>query len=609
MICEHLDWWYATPGARLIIVAPPRHGKSELVSRRLPAYILGRNPDASIIATSYGADLASRMNRDVQRVMDHGTYSRLFPESRLFGKNIRTMASGTWMRNSDLFEVVGHKGSYRSAGIGGGITGMGFDFGIMDDPIKSAAEAASATMRESIWEWYISTFYTRQHKGARILLTLTRWHHDDLAGRLLKLMEEDPQADQWRVLHLPALAHPKVEEELTEEQGFRLEMNQQAAAHDLDGWHVTRSVYSDWLQDHGRDMPASDCSDPRADGEALWPLRFPKEWLEQTKATLGPYQFGAIYDGNPTPREGGLFTEASLSRRVEACPVGADVERVRSWDKGYSSHGDYSVGVRMSRNRDGIFVIEDVIRIRATPKERNRIIKETAVEDDRLFGKVEIRIEEPPGAGSETTANLISELAGHNARAHKPKGDKEERAEGLSAQADAGNVWLVRGAWNRAFVAEMIVFPGGENDDQVDAATQAFLYLCSPEPDYNIHQLRLDSDPGENSSMAQVIKYPQIRGFNPYGTFQGTPLLDGQKYYLPDFRTQSEAAHSVCVFYRELGSPVPDFGINTLEPEQVAMIEAKVKEYIRQNRLTPAPAAVPTVPMPESAPVRATGRK
>lgn len=204
-VCEALDDLYAGIITRLMISMPPRHGKSELVSRRFPSYILGRDPDAQVIATSYSADLASMMNRDVQRIMDSEEYARIFPETRLGASNIRSLAGGT-LRNSDIFEVVGHRGRYRSAGVGGGITGMGMQFGIIDDPFKNREEADSPTIREKVWDWYTSTFYTRLEKNARVLVTCTRWHEDDLSGRLLRLQEEDPEADQWVEIRLPAIA-------------------------------------------------------------------------------------------------------------------------------------------------------------------------------------------------------------------------------------------------------------------------------------------------------------------------------------------------------------------------------------------------------------------
>jgi hypothetical protein len=242
---------------RLMIFCPPRHGKSELVSRRLPAYILGRNPDAPIITASYGADLARRMNRDVQRIIDSPSYQEIFPQTRLFGKNIRTLAGGSWLRNSDEFEIVEYSGYYRGAGVGGAITGMGMMYGIIDDPVKNRQDASSATIRQGLWDWYVSTFRTRLAPGGGILITVTTWHEDGLEARLLKLAESSPNADQWTVIRLPAIAEEPV------------------ASYDI-----------------------------RQPGEALWPGRYDNDELESTRLTLGSYEWNALYQQRPNPDSG-----------------------------------------------------------------------------------------------------------------------------------------------------------------------------------------------------------------------------------------------------------------------------------------------------------------
>jgi predicted phage terminase large subunit-like protein len=201
---------------RLIIEAPPRHGKSELTSRRFPAYALGRYPDLSFIGTSYASDLASQMNRDVQRIIDSEEYGKLFPGTSLWGKNIRTVADGSFLRNSDIFEVVGHRGVYKSAGVGGGITGRGGNVLLVDDPLKDAADAYSETVRKGIWEWFTSTLYTRQEPGAGILVIMTRWHMDDLVGHLKENMKKG--GEQWKVIRFPAIA----EEDEFDEDGTML---------------------------------------------------------------------------------------------------------------------------------------------------------------------------------------------------------------------------------------------------------------------------------------------------------------------------------------------------------------------------------------------------
>src|SRR5262249_37761066 len=147
---------------RLILTAPPQHGKSELISRRLPAFALGRHPDLKIIATSYSADRASDFSADVQRFMDSELYHQIFPETRIVGQFAKI---GEAKRTAGLFEVVGHRGRYRAAGIGGGITGEPADILIVDDPIKDFADAMSDTVRDNVWNWLTSTAMTRLQEG------------------------------------------------------------------------------------------------------------------------------------------------------------------------------------------------------------------------------------------------------------------------------------------------------------------------------------------------------------------------------------------------------------------------------------------------------------
>jgi len=304
---------------RLIISVPPRHGKSELVSRRLPAWILGNLPDTSIIATSYSADLASRLNRDVQRIIDSEAYQKLFPDTRLNDSNSRTVA-GSYLRNSDVFEVVGHKGCYRSSGVGGGITGMGAHWLIIDDPIKNREEADSPTIRQNIWDWYTSTLYTRQQQDARILVVMTRWHAEDLAGKLITLARDDTRADQWQVIELPAIA------------------------------------------EHHR--PAYD---PRSEGEALWEDLFPIRKLEQMRASIGDYEWAALYQQRPRAGGGVEWPESYFAEDIWFDEWPASIQtRVIGVDpsKGSSSrHGDYSAIVRLGRATDGkLFVEADLAR-------------------------------------------------------------------------------------------------------------------------------------------------------------------------------------------------------------------------------------------------------
>jgi predicted phage terminase large subunit-like protein len=173
----------------------------------------------------------------------------------------------------------------------------------------------------------------------------------------------------------------------------------------------------------------------------------------------------------------GLFRAEHLSRVAPGPPHDA-VRRVRYWDKGYSARGDYTVGVLMSKTAGGVFYVEHVVRGRWEPHERNRVIRATAEWDKQAHGRpVKQFVEEPPGAGHETTQQLLRELAGFPCEAVKPRGDKAERAEPFAAQCAAGNVYLVAGPWLREVVDELLSFPEGTNDDIVDACVGSFSML------------------------------------------------------------------------------------------------------------------------------------
>ncbi|MGP1609887.1 MAG: terminase large subunit domain-containing protein, partial [Burkholderiales bacterium] len=239
---------------RLMIFEPPQNGKSEQVSRRFPAYVFGKKPNTRIIACSYSSSLAEDMSRDVQKIMSTPEYTTLFPASKLAEGN------DPEKRTQRQFDVVGHRGYYIAAGVDGAITGKSADIGIIDDPIKNRAEAESEVYRERAWEWYKSAFATRQFgSNGAIIICLTRWHEDDLAGRLLKLAKENPSADQWEVISLEAIAE-------------------------------TPQSY-----------------DPRQHGEALWPEKYPLTELVRRRAGMGEYDWSALFQQKPSPSGGGLF--------------------------------------------------------------------------------------------------------------------------------------------------------------------------------------------------------------------------------------------------------------------------------------------------------------
>lgn len=208
-ICKKLDDFRAGKIRRLMIFVPPQHGKSELSSRYFPAWMLGHNPNLKVALASYSPDLASSFNSDCQRIIDTDTYRKLFPKTTLAG------AGDFWggklkgyRRNTEIFEIVGHKGYFKSVGVNTGLTGKTVDLGIIDDPVKDRVEAENPDAREALWTWYNDVFMSRLNNNSQQLILLTRWHEDDLAGRLLKKDAERVARGEnalWEVVSFPAI--------------------------------------------------------------------------------------------------------------------------------------------------------------------------------------------------------------------------------------------------------------------------------------------------------------------------------------------------------------------------------------------------------------------
>lgn len=412
---------------------PPRHGKSELVSRRLPAFIYGLNPRAQIIACSYGADLACRMNRDVQRIMESESYAKLFPDTRLGGSNVRSVNEGTVLKNSDIFEIVKHGGVYRCAGTGGGITGMGGDFILIDDPIKDGKEAMSPGQRDTVWEWYQSTLYsrlettfddgTKQVSDGGILVTATRWHEDDLIGRLLAAAKADPEADQWEILELPAI----------KEEG-------------------------------------GDALDIRAVGDALWPEKYPQSKLDRLKRAIGTMWWNALYQCRPSAQEGGQIKRKWFIHFYKELPNRFD-EWLQSWDATFKDkkENDYVVGQVWARKGADKYLIaetRDQLDITAT---MNAIRLMTA-----RYPRTYLKLIEDKANGPAIISMMKGEVSG--IVPVEPEGGKPARVQAIAPDVEAGNIWLPDPSiapWILDWIEEIVNFPNAKHDDRVDAFSQA----------------------------------------------------------------------------------------------------------------------------------------
>jgi predicted phage terminase large subunit-like protein len=207
-ICDYLDKLLNGDIKKLMIFVPPQHGKSELSSRRFPAYALGKDPNKKVAVCSFAADLSSSFNRSIQMIMDDEKYIQLFPDTRLNSKRVTTETKNGALRNSTVFEIVGQKGFVKTVGVGGALTGTSVDLGIVDDPFKDRMEANSITIRNRVWAWYQDVFSTRLDNNSKQLMLFTRWHEDDLAGRILDPSNphyDKEEADEWTVIAIPAI--------------------------------------------------------------------------------------------------------------------------------------------------------------------------------------------------------------------------------------------------------------------------------------------------------------------------------------------------------------------------------------------------------------------
>lgn len=403
---------------RVMIFAPPRHGKSEELSRLFSAYYLSLFPDRWVGINSYAAELAYTLSRSA-RANYQSNGGAVKDDAAAVKHWETTEGGGLW-----------------AAGVGGPITGKGFHLGLIDDPIKNAEEAQSETVTKTQQDWYSSTFYTREEPDGAIVIMMTRWNEKDLCGWLLQQeYEEEPEC--WHIVSFEAIKEedaPKIPPTCTLEP------------------------------------------DERSVGEALCAERYPVEKLQKIEKRIGPYYWNALYRQRPAPREGGLFKLADLAIEVDAVPIGA--RRIRYWDLGGSdsTKADYSVGCLMAEH-EGIYYVEDIQRGQWSPKDRNQRMKDTAESDNQEYGAITTWIEKVPGLAVEVINNIVKLLAGYHVRTEMAKNDKTTRADPLASQCEAKNVRVLKAAWNVSFRNELTAFPHGSNDDQVDAASGAFSKL------------------------------------------------------------------------------------------------------------------------------------
>lgn len=434
---------------RLMVFMPPRHGKSEEVTRLFSAYFLYRYPHRWVSINSYAAELAYTLSRAAR-------------------ENFKN-AGGSCKSDADAVKhwETPEGGGLFAAGVGGAITGKGWHLGIIDDPLKNAQDAASETIREAQKEWYQSTFLTREEPNddgdpdGALIMILTRWNEDDLAGWQLALEsdEDEDDSERWHIVSWPA-----IKEE--EDQEFP----------------VTCTVEPDW----------------REAGDALCPERRPLSKLKRIMKRVGDYFWNALYQQRPRPKEGAFFKVDNLED-VDKTPH--ILLSCRAWDQAATEGaGDYSAGVKIGLGVDGVWYVTDMVRGQWGTDRRNEKIVSAAKSDGRA---TRIRGAQDPGnAGVDAAKAFCRMLSGYSVRTERASGSKESRADPFSAQVNAGNVKLLRGAWNHAFKEELRAFPNGTHDDIVDAASDAFTELS------RLRSAKPAVAANDPVSMPQTVKVP-----------------------------------------------------------------------------------------------------
>jgi predicted phage terminase large subunit-like protein len=414
--------------SRVMVFEPPRHGKSEEVSRLFSAYFLYRYPERFAAICSYAAELAYTLSRSArENFKEIGGHTKSDADAVKHWETLE--GGGLW-----------------AAGVGGPATGKGWHLGIIDDPVKNHEEAASETIQRRNIDWYDSTFYTREEPDGALILIQTRWHDDDLAGKLLARESED-EPENWHIVNFPALKEPNPKP--GDEPQF----------------------------------PANCTIEPdrRKAGEPLCPARYPLAKLRKIARRIGEYFWSALYQQRPTPL-GGLMFKREDWQMVAAAPVGT--RWVRYWDKaGTEDGGAYSAGVLMGEYA-GTYYVADVVRGQWSSKQRDDVIDQTARLDSLTYGRfgVEIRHEQEPGSGGKQSAEITNRrLAGYAVQSETVTGDKVTRARPLSSQVASRNVYIVAtpgAAWVRPFLDEADSFPNGKYKDQIDAAAGGFNHLA-----------------------------------------------------------------------------------------------------------------------------------
>lgn len=444
---QQVERYIATDGrdgiGRLMINMPPRYWKSTTTSVLFPAWVLGRNPDTRMIVSSYNGSLATGFSKRIRDTISDMSYGFIFgAQSGLDPSKIVALASDS--RSVEAWDMDGHRGGMAAAGVGGGLTGKGANLFIIDDPHKDRADAESAASRNRVWDWYTSTAYTRLEDNGAMIVIQTRWHADDLSGKLLKAMVTEADADKWVVVSMPALAVA-----YDDDDDKRLKS-------------LARGVWSGF--------------DPlgRKPGEPLWRKKHTETGLAIVKANVGGYEFSSLYQQTPQDRVGALI-QAHKIKRISADKVPSDLDIVRYWDIAVSGskRADWLCGAKIGYSRDGRLYILHLARFRGPwSTARGKITRQMLRDGSAIRQGIEVSGQQ---GGYYQEMKIDPDLLNLMIEPIDPKkvGNKIVRAGGWSSRIPDGLVYIVDdGSFDvDAFISEAVMFPNGAHDDQVDGVS------------------------------------------------------------------------------------------------------------------------------------------
>jgi len=397
---------------RLILNEPPRHGKSEQTSVRFPAYAMGKMPNLHMIIGSYASSLATGFGRKARNQVRSPVFKRLFPGVTL-AKDIGT-AGSHWALNTGS--------EFVAAGVGGGITGKGANIFVIDDPIKDRKQANSVVYREALKDWYRDVARTRLMPGGAIIIPMTRWHHDDLCGWLLREWPEE----KWVVARLPAI----------------------------------------------QDQDPSEF-DPRQPGQALWESQFSLDILKRTREEIGPNSFNCLFQQKPNKGATSILQIAWIQQDFDITMLPRFSRVVASWDTAFEKgeRNAYNVGTVWG-DTGGEYYLIDVVRFRGVfPEVKKRMI---ALHEKHHTDAVLV---EKAASGRDLLHELRveSEIPLIGIPVNR---DKIQRADAVSGRFEAGRIHVPKHApWLSDYFTELDEFPETAYKDQVDSTTQAIAWM------------------------------------------------------------------------------------------------------------------------------------